>query len=250
MASYALEMSGSTLGSRLHSLSIFLRDDKVTFWYADASGVVRTPRPGTPVISLIDDFEKVAAIFIALSYCSAEALGAFPEAIIRPPQEYPASFPPTSLTGYTINLSESNVPCEVILEKFVFSQYVIFGRRTTVYQASSRATALSGRALVVKISLQFIDRQSEVELVEKARKCGVRYLPEILKAKDMWKLSDGIRQYFLFEGTALKWDDRVLRCIVLPYYIPLSVQLLRKPDSIKTMARQMLRCEFVFPYVR
>lgn len=107
MASYALEAAASTYGTRLHNIGIFMRDDNITFWYFDASGIVRTK--SEPALSLIDDFEKVAAIFIALSYSTPEHFGAFLRNIIRPPENehYPDAFPPVNLKGYTIDLSPS-----------------------------------------------------------------------------------------------------------------------------------------------
>ena len=83
-----------------------MRDDKVTFWFLDASGATRTTSSQT--LSIINDFEKVAAIFIALSFCSPEQLGAFPASVILPPANspYPASFPPMTLKGYAIDLAD------------------------------------------------------------------------------------------------------------------------------------------------
>ncbi|KAI0090123.1 hypothetical protein BDY19DRAFT_992356, partial [Irpex rosettiformis] len=61
---YALEMLSSTKGTRLHSIIVGLRDDLVSLWYFDASGVVRTCSPESKEkLSLVYDFERVAAIF-------------------------------------------------------------------------------------------------------------------------------------------------------------------------------------------
>jgi hypothetical protein len=87
--SYALGMLGSTGGARLHTLGVLLRDDLVSLWYFDASGIVRTSKykgKETERLSLIDHFERVAAIFIALAYCNEEQFGAIPGTILtRPP---------------------------------------------------------------------------------------------------------------------------------------------------------------------
>ena len=245
MAAYALEMAASTRGTRLHTIGVFLRDDKVSYWYVDASGVVRTSPEST--LSIIFDFEKVMAIHIALSYSGPEQLGAFPRSIICPPENkpYPAPFPPHSLTGYTIDLSgeEDKEPYKVTLGNHVFSQYALIGRRTTIYLASSTSVDTGGRALVVKLSQQVVTRTSEVELIKHAIDCGVKdHLPEIVKAKDLWKLSKGIRQAFGLNEE--DWEDRVLRCLLLPHYLPVHDRLRENPDSIKIMATQMLKCAY------
>lgn len=246
MTDYALEMSASTHGTRLHTVGVLLRDDKVSYWYIDASGVVRTSPEST--LSLIFDFEKVAAIHVALSCCDIERLGMFPADVICPPADArgPVAFPPASLTGCTLDLtgSEDKTPFKVTLGKHLVNEYTLFGRRTMVYLARLTSIDTGGRVLAVKISQQVETRTSEVDLVELARDRGIReHLPEMLKAKDLWRLSQGIRKNFVFDESQ-KWEDRILRCIVLPYYIPLCERLRENPDSIKTMATQMLTCEF------
>lgn len=127
----------------------------------------------------------------------------------------------------------------------MFNQYSLFGRRTTIYGAASTSADTGGRALVVKLSQQVRTRTSEVELIQEARKCHAGdHLPEIVKAKDLWNLSDGIRKLFVFDKSQ-EWEDRVLRCILLPFYLPLRERLRENPDSIKTMAIQMLTCECI-----
>lgn len=245
MAANGLEMAASTHGTRFHSIGVFLRDDKVTFWYLDASGVVRTTGQ-LEELSIIYDFDRVAAIFTALSFCTPEQLGAFPPSIISPPLNapYPTSFPPETLAGFTIDLSvpEDKTSSIVTLDEHVYSQYTLFGRRTIVYKASSTSIDTGGRALAVKLSQQFTGRVSEVELINHARDCNAAdHLPEILKAKDLCKLSEGMRQYFMLEEDQT-WDDRILRCIVTPLYLPLEERLCQSPESLMIMARQMVDC--------
>ena len=248
MAAYALEMAASTRGTRLHTIGVFLRDDKVSYWYVGASGMVRTSPEST--LSIIFDFEKVMAIHVALSYCGPEQLGAFPPHIICPPanEPFPDSFPPESLAGYTIDLADEHdqeKPYTVTLGKHMFNQHSLFGRRTTVYRAASTSVDTGGRVLVVKLSQQVRTRTSEVELIQHAHDRGAgKHLPEILKAKDLWYLSDGTRKHFVFDESQ-EWEDRVLRCILLPFYLPLRERLRENPDSIKTMVMQMLTCECI-----
>lgn len=130
------------------------------------------------------------------------------------------------------------------LGKHLFNECTLYGRRTMVYLAGSTSHDTEGRALAVKISQQVETRKSEAVLIEHARKCGVKdHLVEIVKAKDLFRLSEGIRKNFVFDESQ-KWEDRILRCLLLPYYLPLCERLRENPDSIKAMATQMLKCEF------
>ena len=103
------------------------------------------------------------------------------------------------------------------------------------------AILTGGKVLAVKLSQQLTNRKSEVDLISRAKARGVvDHLPEILKSKDLWKLSDGVRHRFALTE---HWDDRVLRRIVSPCYVPLAERLVEEPDSLKTMVRQMLQCK-------
>lgn len=82
-------------------------------------------------------------------------------------------------------------------------------------------------------------RESEVVLVEYARrKEEVEYVGEMFKAKDLWPLSDGVREAF-----GAPYNDRTFCCIVSPCYIPLSKKLAEDPDSLIKMAKQLIECE-------
>lgn len=170
-----------------------------------------------------------------------------------PPNELcPDSFPPDSLASHTIDLfggKDQQKPYTVTLCKHLFHQYSLFGRRATVYRAASTSVDPGGRVLAVKLSQHVCTRTSETELTQRAHDRGaVEHLQEIVKAKDLWYLSDGIRKQFILDESQ-KWKDRVLRCIVVPFYLPLHEQLRENPDSIKTMVKQMLTCENIKPVV-
>ncbi len=49
-------------------------------------------------------------------------------------------------------------------------------------------------------------------------------------------------------GVKYGQGDRTLRLIVTPCYTPLTVQLARYPDSLVTMVKQLIDCEFLFLY--
>lgn len=251
MGSYALEISASTRGSRLHCIGIYMFNHHITFWYIDASGTIRTSE--SEVLSLFGDFEKVAAIFIALSYCTPEQLGAFPPSIIRPPEHtaYSAAFPPTDLENFTIDLSGPNDPNDsyiITFGKNVFTQYALFGRRTCIYAATTTSSEHEGRVLAVKLSQQYETRTSEVELLNHARECGVvDHVPEVLKAKDFGKLSEDVRRGF-GPTTIDPLKSRILRCIVTDHYVPLAEQLTENPDSLRTMVNQLLGCKYFYTH--
>ncbi|KAI0695825.1 hypothetical protein BC835DRAFT_1345232, partial [Cytidiella melzeri] len=167
-------MLGSMRGTRMHNLGVIFRDELISLWYFDASGIVRMcPDAGVnrEKLSLITSFERVAAIFVALAYCDAEQFGAVPAHVITPPttNPHPSAFPIRCLKEHTIDLStdedkEKNVPFIVTLGKHVYSQYALVGRRTTVYEGTTSAD--SGRRVIVKVSQQYIKRTSEFDIVE------------------------------------------------------------------------------------
>lgn len=273
LGGYALEMLSSTMGTRMHALGVIVRDDLVSLWYFDASEIVRTCSPESgEKLSLLSDLERVAAIVVALSYCTPEQLGSPPMNIIRPPEvaRFPGSFPLQSLAGCTIDLSNpgDNHRFSVTLSEHLYTQYVLMGRRSRVYTAVVHEEATieditnedpdariggtapdgllnNGREVVVKLSQQPPGRTSEVELIKQAKDAGVKHLPEIIKCKDLWELcaKDGIR--YAFSGCGFDdVDNRTLRCIVTPRYTPLSEQLRKDPDSLIDMAKQLIECEY------
>ena len=146
MEAHARELSALTRGAHLHTVGVLLHDDKVSYWYIDASGVVRTTPEST--LSIVLDFEKVAAIHVALSCCGTERHGLFPANVIRPPanNSNPASLPSASLAGHTIDLTESEneKPFKVTLGRRLFNQSSLFGRRTMVYLAESTSADTDG----------------------------------------------------------------------------------------------------------
>ncbi|KAI0085841.1 hypothetical protein BDY19DRAFT_1018841 [Irpex rosettiformis] len=219
--SYAVEMLILTGGTRMHCVSVSLRDDLVSLWYFDSAGIVRTcSNESGERLSLIDNFERVAAIFVALAYCTPEQFGAFPTHLIQPPADspFPKSFPLGSLAGCTIDDA-------------------LFGRRTTVYKGKVGQCPGHGRVVAVKLAQQIPTRKPEVCMITLAQSHGVEHLPEILKWADIRKLSDGIRSKF-----GVEYDDRILRVIVTPCYVPLCVQLAKDPNSLITMVKQVINC--------
>jgi hypothetical protein len=246
LGTYALEMLSSTKGTRLYTFGVMIRNDLVSLWYFDSSGVVRTgDKDGKSIerLSLINDFEYVAAILIALAYCNEERFGVMPKSVLSPPQNY--VFPPSSLTGFTIDIPTDNDKEDnntsrqhVTLGGHLYTQYALIGRRTVVYEGTTPASA--HKKVVIKMSQQYCNRKSEVVFIEAAREKGIDHVPAILSSKDLWRMSD--------EGTIRAafgkhdYEDRVLRCIIMPSYTPLVEQLAQDPDSLKVMVIQLIKC--------
>lgn len=244
---YALEMLSSSYGTRTHAIVVAVRDDLVSFWYFDSSGVVRTcDNESKDRLSLLSNFERVAAIFVALAYCSPEQLGAMPVMAIAPPPDAPftGTFPLGSLRGCSIKArsadSESEEVWTVTLRDHIYTQYTLVGRRTIVYSGS--ASNNPDTDVAVKMSLQYNGRTSEVKLIKHARNRGVKNLPEVLGHADLWTLSDGIRKLF-----GVDYRDRILRMIVTTLYVPLTEQLAKDPHSLKDMVLQIIQCAYSFP---
>ena len=255
-ASYALEVLSSTNGTRLHSIGSMLKKDRLSFWYYDASGIIKTDEKQS--LSLVDQFEEVAATLVAIACCDATRLGAMQGVTAPKELKSPASFPPSSLSGYTIKMPLPHQrrvrqpEMVVTLERPLFCQYALVGRHTIVYNATTSAPVgrKKGKAVIVKLSQQAKGRKPEQEFLTAAIEAGVDHLPELHSARDLWTLSDGIRGVFLKKDVdhGDVFEDRILRAIVYTQYVPLQ-QLLenssKAPEYIKLMVDQMLDCECI-----
>lgn len=258
-ASYALEVLSSTNGTRIHSLGSVIKRDLISFWYYDASGAITTDEKQS--LSLVDDFEEVAAVLVAIACCDAARFGAMPG--VTPPKgkKHPKHFPSPSLSGYTISMPlphkrRARQPEMVVtLDKPLFCQYSIVGRHTIVYAAT--ASVQVGRrktnAVIVKISQQARGRRPEYDFLAAAHEAGVDHLPELHSARDLYNLSDGVRGVFMRKdpGYHKIFEDRVLRAIVYTEYIPLVQFLAESPHApryLQIMANQMVQCLYDLRY--
>ncbi|GJE88178.1 fungal protein kinase-like protein [Phanerochaete sordida] len=272
-AGYALEILSNTDGSRSHCIGLILFRQDLSIWYYDASGIVTTAE----TIPIIDQFETFAAIIISLARCTPKQLGATPK-IDPPAVKTPTDhFPPETMEGYTISLTPvpidggrpetqaapssasqaesvptklvSSVPREasrvtVTLGRPIFSQYALVGRHTIVYRATSNgsiATCPPGTALVVKISQQVSTRPRESDLLNEARNAGVKNLPELHLAEDLWNLDDGLRGS-LSEAEQKNYEARTLRALVYTEYQALDSLFSTSAKYLGEMVYQMLDC--------
>ncbi|THG93372.1 hypothetical protein EW026_g7846 [Hermanssonia centrifuga] len=238
-AGNALELASCTYGTRVFSLGSIVRDDKMSFWYYDASGYVRTAES----LSLMEDFEKFAAIMVAFACGHPKHWGALPD-IISPPTStpYPSSFPPPSLKGHSIQMTlpDTKERVKVTLGKPIFTQYELVGRRTFLYQIKTN-TVVAQTPLVIKFSYQVVTRKREQDLVEVARKAGVKHIPKVHMWRDLWKLSEGARAIFHGDNKDA-YEDRMLRALVYTRYLPLKALFRTAWHLIPHMADQILDC--------
>ncbi|KAF7794419.1 hypothetical protein EIP86_005553 [Pleurotus ostreatoroseus] len=240
---YALETLACTFGTRLYCINILVKNDRLYFWYYDACGFIYTES-----ISVVEDFEKFAAIVVAIACSSPTELGALPS-FIEPPQHapYPKSWPPESLKDHTftvprsISLSSGQMnDVQITLQDPVFAHYVLAGRRTFVYTIKTNPT-ISDKGLIVKFSYQVSTRRQEHELIEIAHKAGIGHLPRVHAWGNHWKMSDSVRQIF-YEKAGAEYEDRTLRSIVYSKYLPLETLFSHSPQHIPTMAYQLIDC--------
>ncbi|PSR82013.1 hypothetical protein PHLCEN_2v6188 [Hermanssonia centrifuga] len=239
---YALETVSCSYGTRLFTTGVVIEDERISLWYYDAAGIVRTKA----TLSLFHNFEEFAAILVAFACCEPSQWGSLPPNIIKPPQSdpYPESFPPKNLTGYTfpITLPNSGKKILATLQKPVFTQYSLVGRRTFLYVIKTNSPKLKN-PMVAKFSYQVTSRKREQDVIEVARDAGVGHLPEVHMWADYWKMSEGVRAIFhARSGVDPEFEDRVFRCIVYTQYFPLRDLFSKSCELIPTMVYQMLDC--------
>ncbi|PSR72849.1 hypothetical protein PHLCEN_2v11286 [Hermanssonia centrifuga] len=235
---YALEVASCTYGTRLFCLGTVMEDDKLSLWYYDAVGIVRTQE----TISIIHDFETFAAVQVGFACCEPSQWGALPPIIKPPPSAaYPESFPPQSLRGYMFDASirRTGERVTITLGDPIFSQYSLVGRRTFLYAIKTKSKTLR-KPLIAKFSYQVTTRMPEQDFVEIAREAGVGHLPEVHMWEDLWKMSDGVRA--AFHEKSDEYEDRVLRALVYTQYFPLKELFSKSCDLISEMVDQMLDC--------
>ncbi len=221
-----------------------LKDDKLFFWYYDACGVVYTNQH----FSLIHDFEKAAAIFIALASCTPERFGMLPTSIIKPPTPYRKAFPPRDLTGSVLSVRhpESGKRFKITLKDSLYTQYILAGRRTFAYTMDT-SPKLSKQGLMAKFSYQVNSRRPEHEFIDIAREAGVEHLPDFHMWADLWKMSDGARRVFFADDEhESAYEDRTLRIIVNTEYGSIKTLFSERCELIPVMLNQMVNCECRF----
>ncbi|KAJ3557709.1 hypothetical protein NM688_g1320 [Phlebia brevispora] len=239
-ASYALEVLSCTYGTRQFCLSIILKDEAISLWYYDASGIVYT----ADYISIVKNFEVFAAIIVGFACCTPERFGVFPTSVLKPHIPYTRQFPQHNLEEGTIVMPHpvTKQQISVTMDQCIFAQYILIGRRTFLYTVDTDPM-ISKNKLIMKVSYQVTTRRKEYELVALAKKKKVRHLPQIHLWGDLWQLSDGVRDLFLKDNEKqVHYEDRVLRAIVYTRYSSIKPLFTDNPLLIPVMVDQMIDC--------
>lgn len=241
MASYALEMLSSTNGTRSHFFQCLIEGDIARFHYSDPTGIAWSTQ-----FSWIRNLEKFAAILLAIAYCDHERLGMTVPGLTPPEPETSIprslSIPPVSLKGYYLDMDYNGTTVRVTLGEPIYIQYSLVGRDTCVYEAFTSVSIPGCPRLVIKLSLQFYTRESEVELLLKARAAGVGdHLPEPhmwSTRGQQWCSSKGVwGVLYPNNATMKKYEPRTQDIIVLTRYLPLEEVL--TPQNMYSLFNQL-----------
>ncbi|THH00114.1 hypothetical protein EW026_g2348 [Hermanssonia centrifuga] len=213
---YALETAACTYGTRLFLHGIIIDDDKLEFWYYDSTS-------------------GVAAVIVGFARGDAAQWGALP----------------SSLENHSFEMSQPSRKgtVRVTLKAPIFSHYSLVGRRTFLYDIKT-SSCVADTPLVVKMSYQVVGRMPEHKVLAIAHKAKVGHLPKAHMTRDLWKMSDGVRQIFYEKSKELSeneneiatYEDRVLRALVYTKYLPIKNLFSKSVKSIPLMVDQMLDC--------
>ncbi|PSR77258.1 hypothetical protein PHLCEN_2v7993 [Hermanssonia centrifuga] len=137
----------------------------------------------------------------------------------------------------------------VILKAPIFSQYSLVGLRTFLYDIET-SSGVADTPLVVKMSYQVVGRMPEDKVLAIAHKAKVGHLPKAYMTRDLWKMSDGVRQIFYERSKELSeneneiatYEDRVLRALGYTKYLPSKNLFSKSVKFIPLMVDQMLDC--------
>lgn len=149
--------------------------------------------------------------------------------------------PPKKFTIDMSTDSEEAFPATMI--RHLYTQFTLTGRRITVYVARAPGLTVNSNSkkIVIKVSQQYIGRQSDAGTLQLAQILGLQHVAELRKAKDLFHSSDVVRT-----GLGVEFDDRIVRAIAMPLYATLSSTLDREPVLLKKMAGQMIECESLY----
>ena len=266
--SYALEALSGCRGTRASCFGSVLRDDWLHLWYYNPCGIVYTRQ----ALSLIHDFEKFAAIVIAIVGCTPEYFGGFPTTVMKPLSPNPEAFPPSDLTSNTfyVRRVKGKQKLHVTLAASVTTSYGLTGRRSFIYFAEVTPGVDPKKEnkseVIVKFSYQAAHRALEQGIIERARKAGIGHLPVVHAWEDLWRLEDSSRvlavrrkqrkthaskEAIEKELEAAKtihgfplYEDRILRAIVYPQYQSIKDLFTDCFELIPIMVEQMIDCMF------
>lgn len=239
--SYALELLSSTYGSRVCCHNTVLKDDRLFLWYYDACGILRSDQ----YLSMIADFEKTAAVIVALASCTRERFGVLPTSVIKVSVSDTPSFPPRNLANTVVHIQDpvSEEQVQLILKDPIYTQYGLSGRRTFAYTATT-SPQLSQGGLMARFTYQVNSARPDHAWISIAREAGVGHLPDVHMWRDLWKMSDGARRVFS-EHQEASYEDRTLRMIVYSEYGSIKTLFSQRCELMPVMVDQMVNCEYL-----
>ena len=239
-ASYALECLAD--GCRRYVTGIMVKDFKVSLWYYDRLGVIKSEE-----FNFEEDHRLWNLVIVALSSCNMDEFGFEP--MIHPPSDTPPPVslikpiqvqPPRNITGWEICIDQgTDVMGTIVSEPVnlkirappVYVQYGIVGRGTSVFSVSPTDNAHpclgSSEDLVVKFSWPAATRvNTEDSLIRRIRKrigvhskhvTGLRMSTTLSGLRlGLPRLDDSIKKL------SDKVEDRVLRVLVCDRHFPLT----------------------------
>lgn len=200
LARYMLEMR-TAQPTREAGYGIQFMRDKASFWYSDADSTIRSE--SVP----IDSKEFITAI-MCLARASATGLGHSPEF------RDAAGATTTQIIGASLTFNNVLYTITEVLSR----ARAIHGRCSCVLAA----TDPDGNECAIKLSWQVTTRVNEVELIKLAHERGVKSIVEVLYSEDLRRLSEGRRSRLPpTVCQSIRVEDRHLRVLVLPLYMPL-----------------------------
>jgi len=232
LAGYALEILGSTSGTRHHAFGILMRGLSMELWYYDAAGIISTEN----TISMEQEFGLFAAVIIGFYHCSTQRWGHLDIITHSLTQGTPSTFPLRTLEGGTIDIKGA----QIVFKHRICCQCALVGHRTAVYGATVMQAGKPDLLGVIKMSYQVVTWTPEWEFIQKGQDHKVEHLPEVIACQDFTKFSGGVWGA-LFPGNGNMYEDRVLRMIVFPQYTPIYDII--DVNNFASILHQLVDCE-------
>ncbi|TFY76327.1 hypothetical protein EWM64_g7685 [Hericium alpestre] len=225
LAGYANEIFAA-VGNRRYVTGLFVRGDKVSLWYYDRIGVVRTKE-----FSILDpaDSKLVVLMAVAMSVCDRDHLGFEP--LLHPPTNVVSSSTVKDNilllpANHTIDGSgvqvQHDVSFQVLGNKAIYIQYGVIGRGTVVYSVAAKDTGgleLPKGELVAKLSWPVKTRAAEDFLICDIRsKIGPtwsKHIPELICSMTLDGDALGLPRT-LMPSLDDASEERVLRILIAP----------------------------------
>lgn len=194
---------------------------------------------------MLEDFEKTAAVIVALASCTRERFGVLPTSAINASVSDTSSFPPRNLANAVVHVQHpvSEEQVQLTLKDPIYTQYGLSGRRMFAYTATT-SPQLSQGGLMARFTYQVNSARPDHAWISIAREAGVGHPPDVHMWRDLWKMSDGARRVFS-EHQEASYEDRTLRMIVYSEYGSIKTLFSQRCELMPVMVDQMVNCEYL-----